>query len=186
MSLCPSLIPKSSAMTSCGSGGTAARVWTASGRPSRTSRGRLAPGLRRNSFHALATTRLRATPREYEPVLARVWVAGPGSARPGELLASPAGPAALDREAAQALALDLSRRSTTAPVSATAAAEATGPVTAAAVLRESQAALNVTRGVRLPNASDQRHGRPLPGTPAINTKAGTCGGASPQCNLGRL
>ena len=49
---------------------------------------------------------------DLEDVLQQVWVAGPGSASPGELLAGEAAP--LSREQAQALALDLSRRSTPA------------------------------------------------------------------------
>jgi integrase len=47
---------------------------------------------------------------DLENVLQRVWVAGPGAANPGELLAGEATP--LTREQAQALAIDLSRRST--------------------------------------------------------------------------
>jgi hypothetical protein len=46
---------------------------------------------------------------EIEDVLQHVWVAGPGAAHPGELLSS-ATP--MDRLQAEALALDLSRRST--------------------------------------------------------------------------
>jgi integrase len=49
---------------------------------------------------------------DLEDVLQQVWVAGPGTASPGELLAGKAAP--LSREQAQALALDLSRRSTPA------------------------------------------------------------------------
>ncbi len=49
---------------------------------------------------------------DLEDVLQQVWVAGPGSARPGELLAGEAAP--LSREQAVALAIDLSRRSTPA------------------------------------------------------------------------
>jgi integrase len=52
------------------------------------------------------------TQSDLEDVLQHVWVAEPGAARPGELLSSPAGP--LSREQAQALAIDLSRRSTPA------------------------------------------------------------------------
>jgi integrase len=52
------------------------------------------------------------TQADLENVLAQVWVAGPGAARPGELLTG--GDTALTREQAQALALDLSRRSTPA------------------------------------------------------------------------
>ncbi|WP_030021172.1 tyrosine-type recombinase/integrase [Streptomyces monomycini] len=47
---------------------------------------------------------------EIEDVLQHVWVAGPGAARPGELLSSHLTP--LDRLQAEALAIDLSRRST--------------------------------------------------------------------------
>ena len=47
---------------------------------------------------------------EIEDVLQHVWVAGPGAANPGELLSSPLNP--LDRRQAEALAIDLSRRST--------------------------------------------------------------------------
>lgn len=47
---------------------------------------------------------------EIEDVLQHVWVAGPGAARPGELLSSHLAP--LDRHQAEALAIDLSRRST--------------------------------------------------------------------------
>jgi len=49
---------------------------------------------------------------DLDSVLEQVWVAGPGSARPGELLAGTGAP--LTREQAQALAIDLSRRSTPA------------------------------------------------------------------------
>lgn len=49
---------------------------------------------------------------DLEDVLHHVWVAGPGAANPGELLAGDATP--LTREQAQALAIDLSRRSTPA------------------------------------------------------------------------
>jgi integrase len=49
---------------------------------------------------------------DLEDVLQHVWVAGPGAARPGELISGPAQP--LSREQAQALAIDLSRRSTPA------------------------------------------------------------------------
>lgn len=47
---------------------------------------------------------------EIEDVLQHVWVAGPGAAHPGELLSSTTTP--MDRSQAEALALDLSRRST--------------------------------------------------------------------------
>ncbi len=49
---------------------------------------------------------------DLEDVLQHVWVAGPGTASPGTLLSGPAAP--LTREQAQALAIDLSRRSTPA------------------------------------------------------------------------
>ena len=49
---------------------------------------------------------------DLEDVLNHVWVAGPGSASPGDLLAGGVTP--LPREQAQALAIDLSRRSTPA------------------------------------------------------------------------
>jgi integrase len=49
---------------------------------------------------------------DLENVLQHVWVAGPGTASPGELLAGAAAP--LSRQQAQALAVDLSRRSTPA------------------------------------------------------------------------
>jgi len=52
------------------------------------------------------------TQSDLDDVLQRVWVAGPGAPRAGELLSSPAGP--LSREQAQALAIDLSRHSTPA------------------------------------------------------------------------
>ena len=52
------------------------------------------------------------TQSDLEDVLHRVWVTGPGAAHPGELLTEPA--TALTREQAQALAIDLSRRSTPA------------------------------------------------------------------------
>ncbi|WP_182445874.1 site-specific integrase [Streptacidiphilus sp. PB12-B1b] len=52
------------------------------------------------------------TQSDLDDVLQRVWVAGPGTANPGELLAGIAAP--LTREQAQALAIDLSRRSTPA------------------------------------------------------------------------
>jgi integrase len=49
---------------------------------------------------------------DLEDVLQRVWVAGPGTASPGEPLTGDSSP--LSREQAQALAIDLSRRSTPA------------------------------------------------------------------------
>lgn len=49
---------------------------------------------------------------EIEDVLAHVWVTGPGAPNPGELLSRPGPP--MSRPQAQALALDLSRRSTPA------------------------------------------------------------------------
>ena len=49
---------------------------------------------------------------DLEDVLQQVWVSGPGSASPGELLTGTGAP--LTREQAQALAIDLSRRSTPA------------------------------------------------------------------------
>lgn len=49
---------------------------------------------------------------DLEDVLHQVWVAGPGTASPGELLVGEAAP--LSREQATALAVDLSRRSTPA------------------------------------------------------------------------
>jgi integrase len=49
---------------------------------------------------------------DLEDVLQHVWVAGPGAASPGTLLSGPATP--ITREQAQALAVDLSRRSTPA------------------------------------------------------------------------
>ena len=52
------------------------------------------------------------TSSDLENVLQHVWVTGPGTARPGELLAGDAVP--LTRQQAQALAIDLSRRSTPA------------------------------------------------------------------------
>jgi integrase len=52
------------------------------------------------------------TNSDLENVLQHVWVAGPGTAQPGELLAGEAVP--LTRQQAQALAIDLSRRSTPA------------------------------------------------------------------------
>ncbi|MET8700912.1 site-specific integrase [Kitasatospora sp. NPDC004723] len=47
---------------------------------------------------------------EIDDVLQHVWVAGPGAARPGELLSSHLAP--LNRRQAEALAIDLARRST--------------------------------------------------------------------------
>lgn len=49
---------------------------------------------------------------EIEDILQRVWVAGPGAPNPGELLSGPVAP--MSRAQAEALALDLSRRSTPA------------------------------------------------------------------------
>lgn len=49
---------------------------------------------------------------EIEDVLQHIWVAGPGAARPGEALST--GTTPLDRRQAEALALDLTRRSTPA------------------------------------------------------------------------
>ena len=53
------------------------------------------------------------TQSDLEDVLQHVWVAGPGTAKPGQLL-SGASATALTREQAQALAVDLTRRSTPA------------------------------------------------------------------------
>ena len=55
---------------------------------------------------------IHLTQSDLEDVLQQIWVAGPGAASPGELLAGEAAP--LTREQAQALAVDLSRRSTPA------------------------------------------------------------------------
>ncbi|WP_411146842.1 tyrosine-type recombinase/integrase [Streptomyces sp. x-80] len=52
------------------------------------------------------------TSEDLENVLQHVWVAGPGTAQPGELLAGDTTP--LTRERAQVLAIDLARRSTPA------------------------------------------------------------------------
>ncbi|MDI5962568.1 tyrosine-type recombinase/integrase [Streptantibioticus silvisoli] len=52
------------------------------------------------------------TSDDLENVLQHVWVTGPGTAQPGELLAGETAP--LTRERAQALAIDLARRSTPA------------------------------------------------------------------------
>ncbi|MFD8362370.1 tyrosine-type recombinase/integrase [Streptomyces hygroscopicus] len=52
------------------------------------------------------------TQSDLEDVLQHVWVAGPGTAKPGELLTET--PTPLTREQAQSLAIDLSRRSTPA------------------------------------------------------------------------
>lgn len=52
------------------------------------------------------------TSSDLENVLQHVWVSGPGAAHPGELLAGDTTP--LTRQQAQALAIDLSRRSTPA------------------------------------------------------------------------
>lgn len=52
------------------------------------------------------------TQSDLEDVLQHVWVTGPGTANPGELLTEAAAP--LTRQQAQALAIDLSRRSTPA------------------------------------------------------------------------
>ncbi len=56
---------------------------------------------------------VQLTHSDLEDVLQHVWVAGPGSASPGTLLSGPDS-ARLTREQAQALAIDLSRRSTPA------------------------------------------------------------------------
>jgi hypothetical protein len=58
------------------------------------------------------TPPLHLTSSDLENVLQHVWVAGPGAADPGELLAGETTP--LTRQQAQALAIDLSRRSTPA------------------------------------------------------------------------
>ncbi|MDQ4116516.1 MAG: site-specific integrase, partial [Actinomycetota bacterium] len=55
---------------------------------------------------------IHLTQSDLEDVLQNVWVAGPGTANPGELLTHPDTP--LTRERAQALAIDLSRRATPA------------------------------------------------------------------------
>ncbi|MEU6557631.1 hypothetical protein ABZ915_46595 [Streptomyces sp. NPDC046915] len=52
------------------------------------------------------------TSEDLEKVLQHVWVTGPGTAQLGELLAGDTTP--LTREQAQALAIDLARRSTPA------------------------------------------------------------------------
>ncbi|MEV6291367.1 hypothetical protein AB0M41_13315 [Streptomyces sp. NPDC051896] len=52
------------------------------------------------------------TQSDLDNVLQHVWVAGPGTAHPGEILSSDTTP--LTREQAQALAIDLARRSTPA------------------------------------------------------------------------
>ncbi|MFF8036298.1 tyrosine-type recombinase/integrase [Streptomyces sp. NPDC016626] len=54
----------------------------------------------------------RVASSEIEDILHHVWVAGPGSAHPGKLLTSPS--QGMSREAARAMAVDLSRRSTPA------------------------------------------------------------------------
>lgn len=51
---------------------------------------------------------------DLEEVLQQVWVAGPGSASPGELLSGTGSATPLSREQAEALAVDLSRRATPA------------------------------------------------------------------------
>ncbi|MEC4019304.1 hypothetical protein [Streptomyces sp. H27-D2] len=58
------------------------------------------------------TAPLHLTQSDLDNVLQHVWVAGPGTANPGEPLTSDTTP--LTREQAQALAIDLSRRSTPA------------------------------------------------------------------------
>ena len=55
---------------------------------------------------------LKVAVSEIEDILQHVWVAGPGAANPGELLSSHVTP--MNRFQAEALALDLSRRSTPA------------------------------------------------------------------------
>ncbi|MFD5433500.1 tyrosine-type recombinase/integrase [Kitasatospora sp. NPDC127067] len=55
---------------------------------------------------------IHLTQSDLEDVLQQVWVAGPGTDQPGELLTETASP--LTREQAQALAIDMSRRSTPA------------------------------------------------------------------------
>ncbi|WP_107472569.1 tyrosine-type recombinase/integrase [Streptomyces sp. 3214.6] len=55
---------------------------------------------------------IHLTQSDLEDVLQHVWVTGPGTANPGELLTEPTAP--LTREQAQSLAIDLSRRSTPA------------------------------------------------------------------------
>jgi hypothetical protein len=54
----------------------------------------------------------KVAPSDLDDVLHHVWVAGPGALNPGELLSS--GVTALAREEAEALAMDLNRRSTPA------------------------------------------------------------------------
>ena len=66
---------------------------------------RAAGGIRAERYVHLAQSDL-------DDVLQQVWVAGPGSASPGEILSGTGAP--LTREQAQALAIDLSRRSTPA------------------------------------------------------------------------
>jgi integrase len=58
----------------------------------------------------MAEQYIKVAVSEIEDVLQHVWVSGPGAANPGELLSTPVTP--LDRGQAEALALDLTRRST--------------------------------------------------------------------------
>ncbi|WP_078993028.1 site-specific integrase [Streptomyces sp. MMG1121] len=60
----------------------------------------------------MAEQYIHLTQSDLEDVLQHVWVTGPGTANPGELLTEPTTP--LTREQAQSLAIDLSRRSTPA------------------------------------------------------------------------
>jgi integrase len=61
---------------------------------------------------AMAEHYAKVAMSEVEDILQHVWVAGPGSARPGELLST--GTTGMTQEEAQVLAIDLSRRSTPA------------------------------------------------------------------------
>jgi integrase len=61
---------------------------------------------------AMAEHYAKVSMSEVEDILQHVWVAGPGSARPGEVLS--AGTTGMTREEAQVLAIDMSRRSTPA------------------------------------------------------------------------
>ena len=58
----------------------------------------------------MAEQYIKVAVSEIEDVLQHVWVSGPGAANPGELLSTPVAP--LDPGQAEALALDLTRRST--------------------------------------------------------------------------
>jgi hypothetical protein len=93
----------------------AAHGWSCAAAPIRVRHGATLTHIRRYLGHVsdrMAEHYVHLTQSDLDEVLQHVWVAGPGTAHPGELLTSNTTP--LTREQAQTLAIDLSRRSTPA------------------------------------------------------------------------